>query len=288
MLLSEAFEAFEIDELLSEGRSYKTINSYRSTSRSLIRAIGSDVDVALLMYSHIITWKKSMHDRGNSGSHMAGLLMELRRVLTYLRAHGFNTLDPSEIKVPKYTYEESGWLPVGDVARFLSVIDSPRDRALFGAMFDSGARVGEILQLDRSSIVNNEAIVKGKGSQHRGDRLHFSNNALKLIDDYLATRSDKLPPLFISRQNRRICVQQVIRLFHTYIAKAGIKVNGRGATHILRHSFATNLELNGADLRGMQIQMRHEKAETTKIYLHGKELRRASDYQKYHTPVPID
>lgn len=286
MLLSEAFEAFEIDELLSEGRSSKTINSYRSTCRSIQRAIGGDIDVALLMYAHIITWKKSMHDRGNSGSHMAGLLMELRRVLTYLQKHGFHTLDPTEIKVPKYTYGETAWLTVEEIGKFLSVIKSPRDKALFGAMFDSGARISEILSLDRGNIVGGRAKIVGKGD--KPGYLEFSPNSIRLIDDYLSTRDDTLPALFLSRQKRRICVQQCIRLFHKYIEQSGIRLNGRGATHILRHSFGSSLELNGLDIHGIANQMRHAKLETTKIYLHGKELRKVSDYKRYHTPVPID
>lgn len=286
MLLSEAFAAFELDELLSEGRSHKTIDSYRSTCRSLLQAIGGDVDVALLMYAHIINWKRTMHDRANSGSHMAGQLMELRRVLTYLRSHGFTTLDPGEIKMPKYQNKETGWFNIEEVRRFLGAIDNPRDKALFGSMFDSGARISELLSINRGGIVNGRARIIGKGNTP--GYLEFNNNSLMLIDNYLATRTDTLPPLFISRQNRRICVQQCIRLFHKYTDQAGLVLNGRGATHILRHSFGSNLELNGLDINGIANQMRHKKLETTKIYLHGKELKKVSDYQQFHTPVPLD
>lgn len=286
MTLTEAFEAFEIDELLSEGRSIKTINRYKSTCRNLLHAIGGDVDVALLMYSHIITWKKDMYDRANSGSHMAGQLMELRRVLTYLRSHSFNTLDPSEIKIPKYTYGETAWFEVDEIRRFMSVITNPRDKALFGMMFDTGARISEVLSLNRGDIRGGRAKITGKGD--RPGYLEFNPNSIMLIDNYLATRDDTLQPLFISRQHRRICVQQCIRLFHSYVEKAGIHLNGRGATHILRHSFGTNLELNGADINAIANQMRHVKLETAKIYMHGKDRRKVTDYQKFHTPVPID
>lgn len=291
MLISEAFEAFEIDELVSEGRSEKTVESYRGTCRSLLQSIGSDVDTALFMYSHVIAWKKSMHERNNSSAHMASQLREFRRVLTYLKSHGFATLDPTEIKIPKVTYKKTAWLTVDEVRQFLGVIDYPRDKALFASMFASGARISELLSLNRDSIVNGSAKIIGKGKVE--GVLHFDDNALKLLNEYIESREDDLPYLFPSRQaspitgsKGRITVKQCIYLAHKYAKEAGI--NKRVTTHVLRHSFATNLELNGQDIRGMAIQMRHKKLETTKIYLHGEELRKLPDYEKYHTPVPID
>lgn len=286
MKVSEAFEAFEIDELLSENRSQKTIDSYRSTLNSLLHSLQADLPLTLLTYGHIIAWKKYMHDRNNSAAHMALQLRELRRILSYLKSHGFSCLDPSEIKIPHFTYRKTAWFNLDEVRRFLSVIADPRDLALFGSMFGSGARISEILSLNRDSIVNGIAEITGKGNTP--GTLSFDTNALSLIDAYLATRKDDNPALFISRQNRRICVQQCIRLTHKYIEKAGIQKNGRGATHILRHSFGSNLELNGLDLHGIATQMRHKKLETTKIYLHGAEQRKVQDYANYHTPTPID
>lgn len=291
MLLTEAFEAFEIDELLSEDRSQKTINSYRCTCNSLIRSIGMDIDIALLSYVHIIQWKKHMVDRGNAAAHVAFQLRELRRVLTYLHTHGFATLSPSEIKIPKFKYNKTAWFTIDEVRRFLSVIKSPRDRALFACLFSCGARISELLSLNRDSIVDGKAAIYGKARKEGKDdpdELQFDDNALRLLNEYLATRKDELQYLFISRQNRRISLQQCIVLCHKYIDLAGIQLNGRGATHILRHSFATDLELQGLDLRGIQIQMRHKKSDTTQIYMHGQNLRQQPDYKKHHTPVPIE
>ena len=162
MLISEAFEAFEIDELISEGRSEKTIDAYRVTCRSFIRAAGGDIDTALIAYSHIIGWKRDMHRRSNTGAHMALQLREFRRVLSYLQSHGFATLDAAEIKIPKFTYNTTAWLTVEEVSRLLSVITNERDRALFGCLFSSGARISELLSLDRDSIVDGAARVIGK------------------------------------------------------------------------------------------------------------------------------
>lgn len=285
MLISEAFEAFEIDELLSENRSQKTLDAYRGTCRSFMRAILTDVNISLITYGHIIQWKREMHDRNNTAAHMALQLREFRRVLTYLRSHGYATLDPSEIKIPKFKYKQTAWFDIDEVSRFLRVIQSPRDKALFGSLFSSGARISELLSLDVDSVIDGEAHIMGKGKVPRD--INFDSNALMLINAYLETREDDLKPLFISRQNKRICVQQCIQLTHKYIKLADLQPNGRGATHILRHSFGTNLEMNGLDINGISMQMGHKKLETTKIYMHGSERRKLPNYQAYHTPVPL-
>jgi site-specific recombinase XerD len=290
MKISEAFEAFEIDELVSEGRAQKTINSYRSTCNSIMRSLGTDLDVALFSYIHIIQWKKHMMERRNEPSHMALQLRELRRVLSYMRSHGFATLDPAEIKIPSFKYNKTAWFTIEELQRFLSAIHSPRDRALFACMFSSGGRISEVLSLNRGSIKGGEAIIYGKGRKEGKDEpeiLVFDPNALMLLEQYLAGRDDKIDALFISRQSQRISVQQCIRLMHGYIKTAGIEKNGRGATHILRHSFGTDLELQGLDLHGISNQMRHKKLETTRIYLHGSKTKKKTDYAKFHTPVPV-
>jgi integrase/recombinase XerD len=291
MTITEAFEAFEIDELVGENRSQKTIDSYRCTLNSLLRSVGYDMPLMLLTYSHIIWWKKMMQERKNAPAHVAFQLRELRRVLTYVKSHGFSTLDPNEIKIPKFKYQKTGWLTAEEVTKFLSVIHSPRDKALFGCMFSSGGRVSEILSLDRDSIVDGTVQIWGKGKRKgydEPDLLIFDPGTMQFINNYLEMRLDEFSPLFLSRQNTRIGIQQVIRLFNDYLAKAGVEKRGRGATHILRHSFATDLELNGLDMRGIQVQMRHKKLDTTRMYMHGEKLRKRPDYEKYHTVIPAD
>lgn len=290
MTISEAFAAFEIDELVSEERSESTINNYRGACNSLILAIGQDIDIALFSYLHIIQWKKHMMNRNNTVAHVAYQLRELRRVLNYLKSHGFATLDPSEIKIPRFKYNKTAWFTVEEIARFLSVIQSPRDKALFACLFSCGGRISELLSLTRDSIVNGQAVIYGKGRKEGKDEpdiLTFDSNALDLLNDYLEERTDDLSPIFISRQGRQISIQQCIVLTHKYIKLAGIEKNGRGATHILRHSFATDLETKGLDIHGIALQMRHKKLETTRIYMHGSSARKQKDYKQFHTTVPI-
>lgn len=296
MKLSEAFDAFEIDELVSEDRSHFTVENYRKAVTSLLKSIGYDIPVELLTYSHVIQWKKDMFEKGNRTSYIAQLLRNLRTVLAYLEKHGFSTLTASEIKLPKYSYRPTPWLTIEEVGRFLSVISNPRDRAIFALQFSAGARIGEILSLNRDSIVDGRAKVKGKGKKTHDEHeeLLFDTNALSALDEYLETRRDNLQPLFISRQNRRICYQQVNNASIRYAEKAGIMrfdPDGKKrkiATHVQRHSFGTNLIMNGQDIYGASKQLRHANIDTTKVYIHGADLRKQSDYNKYHTPTPLN
>lgn len=282
MLLSEAFEAFIVDELIGEFRSENTILGYRKALDSILHTT-EDMPVSLITYMNIILWKKYMVAKELSSSTVAHYLMRLRRVLKYLRAHGFETLDPAEIKIPKVRYETTAWLTLEELRRFMAVIDNPRDRALFGCLFSSGARISELLSLNRDSITNKEAVIVGKGKYKR--TLHFDDNALALLNAYLATRKDQSEPLFLSAKKHRITDVRVNQAAKKYAKKAGI--NKRISSHVFRHSFGTNLELNGLDIYGVSQQMGHKDIQTTRIYMHGAEIMQQSNYNKFHTPTPL-
>jgi integrase/recombinase XerD len=288
MTLTESFGAFILDELISENRSSSTVANYQKTLSSLLRSIGEDIPVQLLGYTHIIAWKKQMYDEGLADSYKAQILRHLRIVLTYLGKHGFATLEPSEIKIPSFKYKETAWLTIDELSRFLSVIERPRDKALFACLFSAGGRYNELISLDRGSIVDGVAKVRGKGrtATETPEELRFDPNALGLLNDYLQTRTDKIEALFISRQYKRLTIQQADKLCHQYSALAGIDKNV--TTHVFRHSFATNLINNGADIYATSKQMRHARIDTTRIYVHDADDSKQKNYDKFHTPTPIN
>lgn len=298
MLLSEAFEAYEIDILISENKSDSCIDNYRCTLNSFLRS-NEDVDIALLSYIHIIQWKKSMHCDDNSTVYQAQNLRNIRSILYYIKSHGFSSLDPSEITLPKGEYKKTGWLNSQEMYLFLKAIDDGannsirakqsyiRDKALFSLQFSSGARINEILSLNRGDIKNKSATVKGKGRTHTLDTLLFDDNALEALDTYLSTRKDNLAPMFLSRENKRPHVSTIIQSFHRYIKLAGIELNGRGATHVLRHSFITDLDLKGLDINNIKRQARHTKSTDTENYIHSGDMNRRKIYDKAHTKTPI-
>ena len=303
MLISEAFEAFEVDELMSERRTQDTMDSYRCTRNSLLRSIGDDISTALLTYRHIILWKRDMCDWENLPSYIAQNLRNLRRVLTYLSTHGFVSVSPDEIKVPPARYRKTGWLSVDEVRQFLQAIDEGarksirakqsylRDKALFAMQFSSGARISELLQLNCGAVdqifSDNSARIRGKGRVEADDDLYFDTNAVAALSEYLNSREDTLEPLFLSRESKRLHITSAIQSFHRYIKLAGIEKKGAGATHILRHSFGTDLDLKGMDIYGVSKQLRHSRVETTKIYIHSEDKNRRLDYDKFHSTTPL-
>lgn len=296
MLLSEAFEAYIIDELESENRAQSTIDNYHKALSSFLASNGEDMPIQLISYLHIIRWKKDLHDTGLASSYVAHHLMKFRSVLTYLKKHGFACLDPSEVKIPSFKYRKTPWLTIDEIQQLFRVIESKRDRALFACQFSSGARISEILSLDRDSIVDGSAKIWGKGKKEEDDpdTLEFDMNALRVLDEYLLTRKDDMKPLFISRQNRRLGVTSAIYLINGYAEKAGIKrYNNDGtprkiATHVLRHSFSTDLFLKGADIYRVSQQLRHSSIDVTaRHYIHPTQSQKTEDFRKFHTPTPV-
>lgn len=303
MTITEAFDAFEEDELVGEGRSQDTIDAYICTRNSLLRSLGCEIHIALLAYGHIIQWKKDMREWGNRDSYIAQQVRNLRYVLTYLKNRGFATLDPSLIKVPQYQYRKTAWLTIEQMRMFLEAIDEGakrsvrasesfvRDKALFAMQFSSGARISELLQLNRDAaediLTNKQITVRGKGKKEAEDVLNFDDNAIHCLAYYLAIRRDDKAPMFLSRNGKRLHITTAIQNFHRYLRLAGIKRNGAGATHILRHTFGTDLDLNGMDIEDIRRQMRHTRVATTKTYIHSSDVNRRKDYEKYHTSTPV-
>jgi site-specific recombinase XerD len=158
-----------------------------------------------------------------------------------------------------------------------------RDRAILEVLFSTGMRVGELVKLNRKQfnlaylkeqkIQHLELSVKGKGDKVRN--VYFSKRALEWLIKYLEARGDNSPALFISLSNnsksdqiseRRLTIRSVERLVEKYRLMSGIPVEI--TPHVLRHSFATHLLSQGADLRSVQELLGHADVSTTQVYTH--------------------
>jgi site-specific recombinase XerD len=163
--------------------------------------------------------------------------------------------------------------PSGDLLRDL------RDKAILEVLFSTGLRISELCSLSRYHDFNRgEITVRGKGSKLRV--VFLSNSAKEMIKKYLDKRGDVEEALFISLSKAknpkvigRIIPRAVQRLVQYYAKKAGIL--GKVTPHQLRHQFATDLLMNGADIRSVQALLGHSNISTTQIYTHvtNKELR---------------
>lgn len=287
MLISEAFNLYIVQQIKLNNGADKTVQNYQTTLSSFVRAC-SDVPIGLVNQRVIAQWKLDMSSRGKQASTIKGELCKLRQVLKYLRRHGHDVIDERDIDLPKVKPKQTIWLENDEILAMINQADSLRDKAIIRALFSCGGRISEVLSLNRDSITPHpdyegygRAEVYGKGSKLIS--LSFDPITLKAIDDYLLTRRDKLPPLFISGQYRRITVSRVEQILHVIAGEAGIEKNV--TPHVFRHSFATDLLVNGADLRTVQEHLNHSNITTTQIYTHVAKSRKDASYAQFHSKL---
>jgi site-specific recombinase XerD len=212
-------------------------------------------------------------------------LIALRTFLKYLARRGEVTLSPASIELAKLSARELNLITPEELERLLKAPDQAtaigqRDRAIFELLFSTGLRISELCNLDRESVnlKSDEFSVRGKGGKVRVVFLSSeAKNALKL---YLDKRKDMAEPLFVSQKEERLTPRSIERFIKAYAIKAGIM---KPITpHTLRHSFATDLLRNGADLRAVQLLLGHANISTTQVYTHITDRELRSVHQRFH------
>jgi site-specific recombinase XerD len=223
-------------------------------------------------------------------------LIALRGFLNYLSKRDIKSLSPEKIELPKTSRKQVTFLYYDEIERLLDEIDtnnesSLRDRAIIELLFSSGLRVSELVNLNRDHIntKRNEFMVRGKGKKDRP--VFISNDASMHIQNYLESRKDNLPPLFLSysRNNnetnsgdyRRLTTRSVQRIINKYSKLAGITKHV--SPHTMRHSFATDLLMNGADIRSVQVMLGHSSISTTQVYTHVTDEHLREIHEKFHS-----
>ncbi len=173
-----------------------------------------------------------------------------------------------------------------------------RDRAILETLFSTGLRVSELVGLNKDDVNLNsgEFTVIGKGRKAR--TVYLSPSAISWLKKYLSTRSDEYKPLFLRYSGKkmesqdydgnslRLTVRSVQRLIKKYAARAGISVDA--TPHTLRHTFATGLLYEGADLRSVQELLGHSNVSTTQIYTHVTNVRLKEIHKKFHKDVETE
>lgn len=223
-------------------------------------------------------------------------LIALRGFLTYLSKRDIKSMPPNKIELPKITRKQVTFLHFDEIERIIEQIntsDEPglRDRAIIELLFSSGLRVSELINLNRDHIntKRREFTVRGKGKKDRP--VFISESAAEHVENYLASRSDSLDPLFISYSNnsevntsgdyRRLTPRSVQRIVNKYTRLAGITKHV--SPHTMRHSFATDLLMNGADIRSVQMMLGHSNISTTQIYTHVTDEHLKEVHEKFHS-----
>lgn len=294
--LRDYLEYLEIER----GRSQRTIRNYHHYLQRLSDFAGEikieDIDPELIRKWRL--WLNRLaSDRGDElGKNTQNYhLIALRNFLKYLNKRGFNVLAPDKIELAKVNRKQVTFLNQEEVERIISSPDTEtisglRDKALLELLFSSGLRVSELVGLDKDHINLNrrEFTVRGKGQKDRP--IFISPSAAQALENYLDKRADTLKPLFISVSSnhtattdgsyKRLTARSVQRIVQKYALLAGITKHV--SPHTMRHSFATDLLMNGADIRSVQTLLGHSNISTTQIYTHITDPHLKSIHEKFH------
>ncbi len=218
-------------------------------------------------------------------------IIALRGFLKYVAKKGLPVPTPEKIELGKTERKEIEFLEREEIERLLASpkgtnLDSLRDRAILEILFSSGLRVSELASLNREnfSLTNNEFTVKGKGGKRRV--VFLSEAAQKALYMYLKKRTDTDEALFVRHHKTkddstlRLSVRTVQRIVKKHSSRAGITKDIH--PHTLRHSFATDLLRNGADIRSVQALLGHSSISTTQVYTHITDKHLKEIHEEFH------
>ncbi len=287
LLITEFLEYLEIEK----GCSFLTTRVYRHyldrfhnwLSENSPTRRAEDIDLELirryrLYLAHLRTRNGLLLKRVSQSYHIIALRAFLRYLLV---KRDIPTLSPDKIELPKQSSRSVSFLDSEQIKRLLS---SPqisneiglRDKAILETFFSTGLRVSELVRLNRDQIdlKRQEFGVKGKGNKPRV--VFLSDTASQWIERYLQSRQDHFKPLFIrysgsvdtqkNGEKMRLTARSIEKIVAKYARRCGLSI--KVSPHTLRHSFATDLLIGGADLRSVQEMLGHESIRTTQVYTH--------------------
>jgi len=219
----------------------------------------------------------------------------LRSFFKYLTKKDVKVMAPDKIELPKIDERQIKFLTGEQVDRLLSSpslskIQGLRDKTILEVLYSTGLRVSELVKMDRDKLdlERREFGILGKGGKVR--IVFLSMRACEWIKKYLGTRKDKYKPLFIRHKgkteitkgndNVRLSVRSVQRIIKRYAKKINLPIDV--TPHVLRHSFATDLLIAGADIRSVQEMLGHKNIQTTQVYTHVTHKHLKEIHDAYH------
>jgi len=291
---------------IEQNRSQKTIQNYDHYLTRLLDFAG-DIKITDIDAEMIRKWRLWLNRLGTNTSDELGKstlnyhLIALRSFLKFCAKRDIPALTADKIELSRTRRKQVTFLTEEELARIfeqpkLDSIMGVRDRAILELLFSSGLRVSELVGLDRDHInlKRREFMVRGKGQKDRP--IFISEDAAKWVQNYLDQRQDKARPLFarysgskrvdLTGNFHRLTARSIQRLVARYALLAGITKHV--SPHTMRHSFATDLLMNGADLRSVQAMLGHSNIATTQIYTHVTDPHLKSVHERFHNKAPSE
>lgn len=302
MLFSKAKTDFLEYLEVEQNRSQKTIINYDHYLTRLLDFAGNELKVSDIDNELVRKWRLWLNRLGTNVSDELQKttqnyhLIALRGFLRFCSKRDIPALAPDKIELARAQRKQISFLTRDEINRMfeqpdVNTINGLRDRAILELLFSSGLRVSELVSLDRDHInlKRREFMVRGKGQKDRP--IFISTGAAEWIQRYLDKREDNTRPLYIRYSGRksvdlsgnfhRLTVRSVQRLVSRYALLAGITKHI--SPHSMRHSFATDLLMNGADLRSVQAMLGHSNIATTQIYTHVTDPHLKSVHERFHS-----
>jgi integrase/recombinase XerC len=296
--MDEALAEFLRHLALERNASPHTVKSYREDLTQALdffraRLGQQNPDPARLTTRVLRAYLTWLHEQGYARTTVARRVSAVRSWCRFLCRQGALTANPADgLRGPRQEQRLPHFLSVGEVARLLDAppADTPlglRDRALLETLYSAGLRVSELTGLNVEDVDLSEglATVRGKGKKERLALL--GPPALASLRQWLGGRAlvvarlGRAPEaLFLNKNGSRLSSRSVGRLLEKYLKQVGL--DPRTSPHTLRHSFATHLLDNGADIRSVQELLGHRSLSTTQIYTHVTTQRLQESYDKAH------
>lgn len=299
MPLTTLLRRFLEDCEVEHGHSPKTIQNYehylgRFLEFARTHSVTNSPGITLEL---VRQWRLDLHHNTLKANTLNYHLIALRSFLKYLAKHDIESLPPEKIELADQPGRDIAFLDIEEMDRLLAAPDTAtslgiRNRTILELLYSTGLRVSELVALNRTDVnlERGEFGVRGKGGKIRV--VFLSQPAIHWLNRYLAGRKDQDPALLIRTTNRnnpdptkepaslRLTVRQIERIVASAAAEAGIvkKVH----PHVLRHSLATDLLQNGADLRSVQEILGHASVTTTQIYTHVTNPRLKEIHETFH------
>jgi len=266
---------------IERGLSQNSINSYSADVKKLIQFLeDNDIKISPLKMGEEIIQKFIYHNAKLIGARsQARLISGLRNFFDYLIFENYIKTNPTElIESPKIGRKLPDTLSTQEIDLIISKIDlstpqGERNRAMLETLYSCGLRVTELITLKISDLFFDEGFIRvlGKGNKQRfvpiNDRnKNYINNYIHQIRVHIPVKKAFEDNVFLNRRGGQLTRNMVFMIIKKLTELAGIKKNI--SPHTFRHSFATHLLENGADLRAIQQMLGHESITTTEIYMH--------------------
>lgn len=288
---------------VTQNKSQKTLENYRHYLKRFEEFLSEDMKPKNLTLKKIHNYRLYLNRFTDDKKKKLGIktqnyhIIAVRAFLKYLSKNDIKSLAPEKVELSKTPQRSVEVLSREELTRLFQAVDKTksqayRDIAILETLYSTGLRVSELASLNRDQVdlKRREFMIRGKGDKPR--IVFLSKKASKIIEDSLKDRKDNFKPLFINSgkgqpkedvlddEKRRLSTVSIENIVRKYALRAGIikKVT----PHTLRHSYATELLINGADIRSVQEMLGHSSITTTQIYTHVTNKKLKEIHDKFH------